>query len=41
VLAPLAVLAMLRGVILPEEAYLTERFGDEYARYRRAVRRWL
>ena len=41
VLAPLAVLAMLRGVILPEEAYLAERFGDEYARYRRAVRRWL
>jgi protein-S-isoprenylcysteine O-methyltransferase Ste14 len=29
------------GVILPEEQYLTETFGDEYAAYRKKVRRWL
>ncbi|AQS37390.1 putative protein-S-isoprenylcysteine methyltransferase [Shewanella psychrophila] len=27
--------------IRPEEAYLTEKFGDEYLEYRRRVRRWL
>jgi len=29
------------GVIDREEAYMTERFGDEYLGYRRSVRRWL
>ncbi|MCJ8304221.1 isoprenylcysteine carboxylmethyltransferase family protein, partial [Shewanella sp.] len=27
--------------IRPEEAYLTEKFGDEYLAYRSRVRRWL
>jgi protein-S-isoprenylcysteine O-methyltransferase Ste14 len=27
-------------VIASEEKFLTERFGDEYAAYRRSVRRW-
>ncbi len=29
------------GVIGREERYLARRFGDEYARYRSEVRRWL
>lgn len=29
------------GVILREERYLQQRFGDEYAWYRSRVRRWL
>lgn len=29
------------GVILPEERYLEEKFGDPYRRYREAVRRYL
>ncbi len=37
-----AVLAIVdRGVVRREEAYLTERFGDDYERYRRRVPRWL
>lgn len=27
--------------ILPEERYLSERFGEEYEAYRRSVRRWI
>ena len=34
-------LATIRLVIEPEEDYLAARFGDEYARYRSRVRRWL
>jgi protein-S-isoprenylcysteine O-methyltransferase Ste14 len=30
-----------REVIAKEEAYLSRRFGDAYAAYRRSVRRWL
>jgi protein-S-isoprenylcysteine O-methyltransferase Ste14 len=30
-----------RGVILPEERYLSRRFGEEYSCYRRRTRRWL
>ena len=41
VLLPVCVLAVLRLVILPEEAYLTDRFGDQYVQYRGKVRRWL
>ncbi len=29
------------GVIDREEQYLTEKFGEDYLRYRRSVRRWL
>jgi deazaflavin-dependent oxidoreductase (nitroreductase family) len=40
-LAPLCVLATDRLVIRPEEAYLADRFGGDYARYSTRVRRWL
>ena len=30
-----------RIAVMPEEAYLEEKFGDEYRRYKQAVRRWL
>lgn len=41
VLAP-ALLALLHfGVVLPEERYLTDRFGQPYLEYRRRVRRWI
>ena len=29
------------GVILREEVYLEQKFGDEYLRYKGKVRRWL
>jgi protein-S-isoprenylcysteine O-methyltransferase Ste14 len=34
-------IVMSRGVIDREERYMERKFGDEYARYRRAVRRWI
>lgn len=37
----LAGLAIHFLVILREEEYLSERFGEEYAAYRRQVRRWV
>jgi protein-S-isoprenylcysteine O-methyltransferase Ste14 len=37
----LAVLVVDRGVIVKEEAYLRERFGDEYRAYCTRVRRWM
>ena len=39
-LAPVLVLVNF-GVIQREEIYLENRFGDEYARYKSKVRRWL
>ena len=32
---------MDRGVIIPEEKYLTEKFGQEYQNYMAKTRRWL
>lgn len=32
--------ALALGVIIPEEKYLTEKFGEEYSSYKKAVRRW-
>jgi protein-S-isoprenylcysteine O-methyltransferase Ste14 len=38
--APLAII-LQKGVIEPEEAYLEQKFGDKYLRYKAKVRRWL
>ena len=38
---PLFVLAMNRLQIRPEEVAMAAQFGDEYRRYREAVRRWI
>ncbi len=40
-LLPLLLLTMHRGVILREERYLEQKFGDEYISYRSRVRRWI
>ena len=32
--------AVQRVLILPEEKYLEEKFGDEFLQYKRSVRRW-
>lgn len=40
-LFPLAVAAIQRGVIAPEERYLEGRFGPRYFAYRQRVRRWI
>ena len=39
-LVPTLVL-MSYGVIAREERYMEQKFGDEYLRYRAAVRRWV
>ncbi|MGE0313270.1 MAG: isoprenylcysteine carboxylmethyltransferase family protein [Lautropia sp.] len=41
VMLPLFVAYLTRYQIVPEERALRARFGDDYARYTRAVRRWL
>ena len=40
-LLPAVLAVMRRGVIEREERYLERKFGDEYLRYKRRVRRWL
>lgn len=37
----IAVVIIDRGVISREEEYLVRRFGDDFAAYRKGVRRWL
>jgi protein-S-isoprenylcysteine O-methyltransferase Ste14 len=41
VLLPAVLVVLTQFVIEREEAHLAERFGEEYERYRRHVRRWL
>jgi protein-S-isoprenylcysteine O-methyltransferase Ste14 len=40
-LTPVLVWTMQVGVIAREEEYLERKFGDDYLRYKREVRRWL
>ena len=40
-LLPVVFTVMRRGVIEREERYLERKFGDEYLRYKRRVRRWI
>ncbi len=40
-LLPGVLVATHYGVVLREEAYLEQRFGDAYERYRARVRRWI
>lgn len=41
ILLPMALVILFRIVIRKEEAHLAETFGEDYAAYRRRVRRWL
>lgn len=38
---PVFFVALERGVVLREEKYLEGKFGDEYVRYKKNVRRWI
>jgi protein-S-isoprenylcysteine O-methyltransferase Ste14 len=40
-LLPVMVLALDRGMVRREEAYLERRFGWKYRRYKKQVRRWI
>ncbi|MCI0598217.1 MAG: isoprenylcysteine carboxylmethyltransferase family protein [Beijerinckiaceae bacterium] len=40
-LTPVLVVVLQKGVIEPEEAYLEQKFGDKYLRYKAKVRRWI
>ncbi len=40
-LLPLALMAVQKGVIAREEAYLERKFGADYLDYKNRVRRWL
>jgi protein-S-isoprenylcysteine O-methyltransferase Ste14 len=40
-LTPIAGWALQRFAILPEEAYLEQKFGDAYLNYKQRVRRWI
>jgi protein-S-isoprenylcysteine O-methyltransferase Ste14 len=41
ILVPVGIVLLYWGAIAPEERYLSIKFGSEYDRYRRRVRRWL
>ena len=38
---PILYWLLVKGVILPEEAYLAQRFGKDYLEYKSQVRRWI
>lgn len=40
-LSPICAWLLWRLAIAPEEAYLEEKFGDEYVAYKNRVRRWI
>jgi protein-S-isoprenylcysteine O-methyltransferase Ste14 len=40
-LLPILIIVITYRVILPEEKYLTRAFGDDYADYKKKVRRWI
>lgn len=40
-LTPVCAVLLTYLVIIPEEQYLTSKFGDAYREYRRTVRRWI
>jgi protein-S-isoprenylcysteine O-methyltransferase Ste14 len=40
-LLPVLLTIMRRGVVEREEAYLAQRFGEDYETYRASVRRWI
>jgi protein-S-isoprenylcysteine O-methyltransferase Ste14 len=41
VFLPLLIWMLTRWVILPEESYLQQRFGEEYLSFKARVRRWI
>ena len=41
VLTPLLILLGTLGIVVPEERYLEQKFGDLYHDYQSRVRRWL
>lgn len=40
-LIPVAMWVLVQLVIIPEERYLEDKFGDGYRAYKRRVRRWI
>jgi protein-S-isoprenylcysteine O-methyltransferase Ste14 len=38
---PVGIALLVVGAIVPEEKYLSAKFGAEYEAYRRRVRRWM
>jgi len=41
VMLPLSIITCLNVLIIPEEQYLAEKFGEEYKEYAASVHRWL